>query len=64
MASYISVSILSALMGGGYALVTYGSDLLLVLGWYMIGGWSGMGVMIAAMFLLGSLRRKHATAEQ
>ena len=56
MTAYLLVSVLTGIVGGAYGLIATGSSVWAMLGWYMIGGWTGLGLMVMAVLVLSLLR--------
>lgn len=59
MSAYIFISVLTAFVGSAYGLVAYGNGIWTILGWYLVGGWTGIALVICA-FLSLSLWRGHS----
>lgn len=56
MSTYIITSVIAGFIGSAYGLVAYGSGVWIMLGWYMLGGWAGIGLAIAAFLSLSLWR--------
>ncbi|WP_144389804.1 hypothetical protein [Phaeobacter sp. 22II1-1F12B] len=56
MTGYILSSSMTGIFGGALGLLAYGNDLIHVLGWYLIGGWAGLALMVAAVLISNNMR--------
>ncbi|MEX0279774.1 MAG: hypothetical protein AB3N13_01150 [Arenibacterium sp.] len=56
MSAYIITSVITGFIGSAYGLVAYGSGVWTMLGWYMLGGWAGIGLAVVAVLTMSIWR--------
>lgn len=57
MIAYVIASVMAGLVSSAYALIAHGTGFWTMVGWYLVGGWTGFAVMIAiAMLMTTQLR--------
>ena len=57
MPAMILISTMAALTGAAYGMIAHGAGFWSVLGWYVIGGWAGFALTVAALLFANALRR-------
>ena len=56
MSAYIITSVFAGFIGSTYGLLAYGSGVWTMLGWYVLGGWAGIGLAVLAFLTLSLWR--------
>ena len=54
MIAYVIASVMAGLISSAYALIAHGTGFWTMVGWYLVGGWTGFMVMIALVMLMAT----------